>query len=413
MQQAGYTVGIFGKHLNNDNPTCPPPGVDRWFANGGGNYYDPTFSWASAGTAASSVQFSNCTYNKGSCYSTSIIGNTSLAWVKEVLAQPESTRKPFFAYVAVKAPHIQDGAGWPITLPAPWYSMNDSSLFPGLQAPRTPNWNASCPDHHWLIRQQPPMTDEQAQRSDALYRARWLALMSVDDLVDEFVSTLTAAGVAQSTYFLFTSDHGFRFGQYRMPEGKWNTYDNDLRIPMVVRGPGIALNTAFDHVASNVDTMPTILGLAGLATPESMDGKSLAHLLVTNRAAAPAATAAHLDALEAGDAAPWRSELLVEYYGLGNVVRYEHLEDTGNNTFRTLRIVDPTAPTGLQNAKYAEFVAAANWNHTLPPQEYELFDLDADPWELKNIYSAASAEVKTELAARVERLFRCKGSTCN
>ena len=52
-------------------------------------------------------------------------------------------------------------------------------------------------------------------RSDDLYRARWLSLLSVDDLVGEFVSTLTAAGVIENTYFLFTSDHGFRFGQYR------------------------------------------------------------------------------------------------------------------------------------------------------------------------------------------------------
>lgn len=51
LQQAGYTVGIFGKHLNNYNPACPPPGVDRWLANGGGNYFSPQFSWASAGTS--------------------------------------------------------------------------------------------------------------------------------------------------------------------------------------------------------------------------------------------------------------------------------------------------------------------------------------------------------------------------
>ena len=60
-----------------------------------------------------------------------------------------------------------------------------------------------------------PMTADQAMRSDDLYRARWLSLLSVDDLVGEFVATLTAAGVVDNTYFLFTSDHGFRFGQYR------------------------------------------------------------------------------------------------------------------------------------------------------------------------------------------------------
>lgn len=411
LQQAGYTVGIFGKHLNSHNPVCPPPGVDMWLANGGGQYQNPSFSWASAGSKPDTVKFNNCTY--GPCYSTSVIGNTSLAWVRSVLTEPKTTRKPFFAYIALKAPHIEDGPGWPITEPAPWY--NQSSIFPNIKAPRTPNWNASCPDHHWLIRTQPPMTQEQADRSDALYRARWLSLLSVDDLVAETVATIDRASVLGNTYLLFSSDHGFRFGQFRMPEGKWNAYENDLRIPMVLKGPGIAPGSTFDHVASNVDTMPTILGLAGIPTPVSMDGRSLAGLLVNpNDPAVPLATAAYLkEPSVMSTVESWRSELLVEYYGLGNVVRYEHLEDTQNNTFRTLRIIDPTAPKGLQNAKYSEFVGSDNRNHSAPPLEYELFDLDTDPWEMKNIFSAASLTVKRDLAARVERLFRCQGRSCN
>jgi N-acetylglucosamine-6-sulfatase len=258
------------------------------------------------------------------------------------------------------------------------------------------------------------MTDTQMHASDALYRNRWLSLLSVDDLVEDFVAALTTAGAIDSTYFLFTSDHGFRFGQYRMPEGKWNTYDNDLRIPMVVRGPGIAANTVFDHLASNVDTMPTILGFAGVATPDSMDGKSLAQLLVTDVDAAPAPTRELLAAESKKQQDSWRNDLLVEYYGLGDVVRYEHLEDTGNNTFRTLRIIDPNGEAGLKNAKYVEFVNSSNWDHIGPALEFELFDLDADPWELKNVYSSATDKVKTDLNQRVDKLFRCRGTaTCN
>ena len=203
LQQAGYTVGIFGKHLNSQNPNCPPPGIDRWFANGGGNYFSPSFTWASAGAGPpEQVTFNNCTYNDGKCYSTSIIANQSLAWLKELQAQ--KAHKPFFAYIAVKAPHIQDGNGWPITLPAPWY--NDT--FPGLTAPRTPNWNASCEKHHWMIRTQPPMTDEQAFHSDALYRARWQSLLSVDDMVEGVTAQVEAMGETHKTYFVFSSDHG-------------------------------------------------------------------------------------------------------------------------------------------------------------------------------------------------------------
>jgi len=111
--QAGYTVGVFGKHLNNMNPNCPPPGVDRWLVNNGGNYLNPTFQYASAGVKPSMANFNNCTGM--ACYSTSVIGNATISWIKAHLAQKDSTldqgtqeeSKPFMAYVAVKAPHIQ------------------------------------------------------------------------------------------------------------------------------------------------------------------------------------------------------------------------------------------------------------------------------------------------------------------
>lgn len=337
-----------------------------------------------------------------------MIGNVSLAWMRDVVSQPEETRKPFFAYIAVKAPHIQDGPGWPVALPAPWY--NSSAIFPNLRAPRTPSWNASCPDHHWLVRTQPPMTAEEAEKSDALYRNRHLALLSVDDLVHEVVTALEDMGVANNTYFLFTSDHGYQFGQFRMPQGKWNVYDNNLRIPMVVRGPGITEGSTFNHIASNVDTMPTVLGLAGVETPASMDGESLAHLLVTDTASAPQPTRSLLERQSArGPVGPstWRTMQLIEYNGLGNVVRYQHLEDTNNNTFRALRVIDDK-----QNLKLVEFTDWDNWFFEKPADEYELFDLNDDPWELKNIWNSASTELKQSLQKELKRLFECKGASC-
>jgi N-acetylglucosamine-6-sulfatase len=257
LQSAGYTIGVFGKHLNTANMVCPPPGVDSWFINGGGDYFSPTFTVANAGDATARAEtWNNCTYGEaGACYSTSVIGNVSVAWTRRVLAEGTA---PLFAYIAVKAPHIQDGPGWPTALAAPWHA----SSFASVSAPRTPNWNRSCTGHHWLVRTQPPLTAEQAMRSDALYRSRWQAALSIDDLVAELAHTLdghTAAGGRES-YILFTSDHGYRFGQFRMPQGKWNVYDTDLRVPFFVRGPGIAPNSSFGSVGSNVDVMPTILG---------------------------------------------------------------------------------------------------------------------------------------------------------
>lgn len=405
LQRAGYTVGLFGKHLNNANLACPPPGVDRWFANGGGDYFAPTFSVASAGDERPHTErWTNCTYSSNrSCYSTSVIGNVSLAWMRAVLAEG---LKPLFAYIAVKAPHIQDGPGWPIALAAPWHS----SAFEGIGAPRTPNWNASCPGHHWMIRTQPPLTSEQAARSDALYRSRWQAMLSVDDLVVELARTLDTD--IRPSYIVFTSDHGYRFGQFRMPQGKWNVYDTDLRVPFFVRGPGVIPNSTFGALGSNVDTMPTILGLAGVPTPSTMDGRSAVANFLARPSEAPTATAAAAAAQRSRGA--WRSDLLIEYYGLGKVVRYEHLEDTQNNTYRALRRVEPAAAVGERNLKFAEFTSWSNWDFETAADEYELFDLDADPWETTNLYpTLKGSRLAKDLAASLAKLYRCSGASCN
>ena len=99
------------------------------------------------------------------------------------------------------------------------------------------------------------------------------------------------------------------------------------------------------QVASQVDTIPTVLGLAGIATPSTMDGRSIAHWMLTERELAPPTALQLLSSQAAPEA--WRTEQLIEYYGLGEVVRYEHLEDSANNTFRTLRVIDPNAPKGI------------------------------------------------------------------
>ena len=139
-----------------------------------------------------------------------MIGNISVPWVRDALTNPENSGNPFFAFIAPKAPHIQDGAGWPITLPAPWHA----EALPGsTKAPRTASWNYSALDHHWMIAQQPPMTGEEAMHSDLLFRARHQSLLAVDDLVAAVHAEVEAAGQLDNTYFLFTSDHGFRLGQ--------------------------------------------------------------------------------------------------------------------------------------------------------------------------------------------------------
>lgn len=155
-----------------------------------------------------------------------------------------------------------------------------------------------------------------------------------------------------------------------MPEGKWNAYEHDIRIPMVVAGPGIPAGATFDFIASNVDTMPSVFGFLGVPTPPSMDGRSFAHLLLKDLDTTPQ-PARDLVLQRQGTAlGQWRTEQLIEYGGGGPVVRYEHLEDIHNNTFRCLRVVDPSPSATIRNGKLCEFVGWADWvrvtTHTRP-----------------------------------------------
>ena len=140
LANIGYEVGMFGKHLNNC-PKTKPPGFSRWFANGGGDFFNTTFF---DDRAASGVTKTNASYYAG--YQTSILGNVSINWIEELAARPASQRKPFFCYIGPHAPHV------PAT-PAPWYAhgtFEDPSLSSHY---RTPNFNTSARDHHWVVAQ--------------------------------------------------------------------------------------------------------------------------------------------------------------------------------------------------------------------------------------------------------------------
>ncbi len=187
-----------------------------------------------------------------------------------------------------------------------------------------------------------------------------------------------------------------------MPQGKFQTYENDIRVPMYIRGPGIRPgSTRPDVIGTHVDIMPTLLSLAAAARSidasiaiRDMDGENLAPLLLEK-------------------AIPKRNILHLEYIGLGPVIRYQHQEDAYNNTFVALRIIDSTLPKGWQNIKYVEYRDCRNdWNFTKEAKEYELFDLATDPFEMKNIVSSANKDLLARLHKVLRELYTCAGESC-
>ena len=113
---------------------------------------------------------------------------------------------------------------------------------------------------------------------DAEYRDRLETMLAVDEMVAALVQTLEETGQLDNTFIFFTSDNGYHLGQHRLI-GKDTTYEEDIRVPLIVRGPGVPAGQTVSHFALNSDLAPTLAELAGASAPAFIDGRSLVPVL--------------------------------------------------------------------------------------------------------------------------------------
>jgi N-acetylglucosamine-6-sulfatase len=104
-------------------------------------------------------------------------------------------------------------------------------------------------------------------------------LQALDDLVEGVVNRLQRTGALRNTYVVFTSDNGWHHGEHRIPKAKAQPYEESIQIPLLVRGPGVQLGSTTNKLTLNTDFLPTFMDLAGVTTPEYVDGRTLRPLL--------------------------------------------------------------------------------------------------------------------------------------
>lgn len=368
LQAAGYRTALFGKYLNGypnaaSGKTYIPPGWTRWVSpNGGSPYSEYNYSLNQNGTTVS--------YGSApSDYLVDVLSDKAATFINNTLTNYPN--KPFFLYVAPYVPH------GPAT-PPPRYA-ND---FPGIQAPRTASFNeADVSDKPAWIRNNGLLTSAQIGNIDDLYRKRRQTIKAVGDLVENLINTLQAKGELNNTYIFFASDNGFHQGQHRLNSGKNSPYEEDLKVPLLVRGPGITPGTVIDHITANVDFAPTWAAIAGVTPPNFVDGRSLLPLL--NGATPPV----------------WRQALLLEHGG------------PSITPATTDGLLEPQDPFDVQAASTggAPIFAglrtksqAIGANGPLTYVEYdtgegEFYDLTTDPDQLNNIYSSADPALRAKL----------------
>lgn len=130
---------------------------------------------------------------------------------------------------------------------------------------------------------------------DFFYRSRLRALQGVDELVDTLVTRLKQSDKLDNTYIIYTSDNGFHIGQHRLPPGKTCGFEEDIRVPLFIRGPGVPEGHVQDSVTTHIDLAPTIFNLAGIPARPDFDGTAIP--------------------VTPGFAGPGHEHVIVEYWG--------------------------------------------------------------------------------------------------
>jgi arylsulfatase A-like enzyme len=367
LQRAGYRTGLMGKYLNGYFPFAyvdgvrpyVPPGWSVWAV--GGEAY-PEFDYSLAeklpGRPARVVRYDH----RPEDYLTDVIARHG----KQFIAGAVRAGKPFMLELSTYAPHA------PYT-PAP----RDAQRFPGLIAPRNALFDQAQldPAPAWLS--PVPLSPSEIGGLDRDFRKRVQSVQAVDKMIGDIRAQLATLGVADETYFVFSSDNGFHMGERRLAPGKQTAWDHDVRVPLMVVGPGVPAGGAVDALAANVDLRPTFQELAGAPIGPRVEGRSLVPFL---RGTPPAG---------------WRTMTLVEHKGA-----YTEVADPD---FQGARQGKPPSYDALRfpDALYVQFAS--------PRFAPEYYDLTTDPDERRNVYSQLSPARQAQLAASVEAMHGCSG----
>ncbi|MDW5598525.1 sulfatase [Conexibacter stalactiti] len=362
----GYRTSLMGKYMNQYNPKSVrddlgapyvPPGWTDW--QGVGNGY-PGYGYRMVRDARVVRRG-----HRARDYLTTVLRRDAVGFVRDAVGNGQ----PFMLELASFAPHT------PAT-PAP----RDRGRFADVTAPRTAAFDEQdLSDKPGWLSGHRRLTFAQQERIDAHFRKRVRSVQAVDRALGRIRRELRQLGVERNTYVVFSSDNGFHMGQHRLTPGKLTAYDPDVRVPLIVAGPGVPAGATVEEIAENVDLCPTFSELGGAAVPATVDGRSLVPFLRGGPAPAD-----------------WRTAALVEHRGAVTAPDDPDFPARGSGnppTYEALRTRDRL---------YVEYADG----------EREFYDRRVDPEELDNIVDELSPERLERLAASVQAMRTCVGVGC-
>lgn len=361
LQAAGYRTAMIGKYLNRYVPERDdvPPGWDEWYV--GGNAH-ASYNYV-LNENGQTVRYGT----RPEDYLNDVLADKAIQVIREAVADDA----PFFLYVLPYNPHSPSVA-----------APRHDGMFADAELPRPPSFDETdVSEKPAFIRRLPPLNQKQIDYLAYEYRRRIASLQSVDDMVERVVSTLLDTEQLDNTYVIYSSDNGFHMGQHRLIAGKDTPYEEDIRVPMVMRGPGVPAGQRIDAIVGNIDLAPTIAEIAAAETPDFVDGRSFLPLLQDPER-------------------PWREAYLIERRRLE-----EQLVRQSKYNGLTPEELDQAAVfNGIhtRDLVYVEYGSG----------ERELYDLRADPFQLDNTVDDADPELVAALSDRLAALVGCTGDRC-
>ncbi|EFJ49375.1 hypothetical protein VOLCADRAFT_59221, partial [Volvox carteri f. nagariensis] len=398
LQRAGYNTLYTGKFLVDYTIRNYDPAPSGWSAFDAlvhpftFEYYSPAFS-LNGGTPR---------MYPGMYYSTDVVGAKALAMLRSAATDPAG--RPFYLQVAPPAPHHSmhydfNSSGaflarhWYPPIPAArhWEELSGAAL------PRPPSfndpWVAGKPS--WL-RSLAPLTSANETFLEEIYRLRLRCMRAVDELVEGIVREVESLGLSRRTYVLFTSDNGYHEGVHRMGSGKTTPYEEDIRVPLIMAGPGLIPGSRVADTTAHIDIAPTVLALAGLPLPPDLDGTPLPLAAASDGTTLPPSYT-----YGSPDHGPLRNQLVTEFWGVWLEESIHSHPNYPNNTWKAVRVLRSDREEAY---KYVLHCSG----------EFELYDLVRDPYERINLLAPLSrARVRSRLDALLAVLAVCRGSACS
>lgn len=362
LQSAGYRTMQVGRYLNGyEFSDGIPPGWTDWHA----SPHSAAFNYTSWKVNDNGVLNSYPDAQHPGEHQTDFTTRRAV----ELIDDASPGERPFFLSLWYVAPHRggprdPDDPPRPAT-PSPAPRHRDA--YAGVRMPRPPSFNErSMYDKPQVVADRPRLSPELAAGVEENWRQEIETLMGVDEGVAQIVEALRRNGELENTLIVFMSDNGFMHGEHRALAEKVLPYEESIRVPLVMRGPGVPSGRVDRRLVANVDVPSTILDATDVLPGRIQDGRSLLELL--------------------GDpGGEWGRDILIENgNGANGVPAYR-----GIRTYRFLYVEHRT--TG----------------------EYELYDLQKDPYQLQSVDGqVAYRKVQRDLRSRLRQLVSCVGVDC-